>query len=337
MKNYEGSFKIIPPTDKLPSLDGNVTVPHIGYLLKNTIRVQLYAPLGQHSIISDWDIQFHDIRGESKFSVKYISPYGSKKVFADFGMKYIGSDQYGVGNGFLQNLRLYDIEMEANVDASTYGHKLSTTVASKGGVGLLKGDVEFKANYNDDVIESQLSYNFIDSGKELTGKLKTPFVGYKQYGFELAFENSNERKTAKAHATWPNDKFGVQFDFGVVSISDFVIHVQLDVPIPGLSFNTLHIENKIKNRSHTFTATGKWGSKSIGVKSVGYSTPFNGKVTVEANLNAHVLKVDVDKYNAIGDIKCSINGEKIPWFTGSLLNFQTDILRDRSTMESFLR
>ena len=38
---------------------------------------------------------------------------------------------------------------------------------------------------------------------------------------------------------------GVKFDFGVASMTDLVIHVQLDVPIPGLDFNTFHIENKV--------------------------------------------------------------------------------------------
>ena len=42
----------------------------------------------------DWDLQFADIRGDSKVSLKYTGPFGSKKLFSDFSLKYIGSNQY---------------------------------------------------------------------------------------------------------------------------------------------------------------------------------------------------------------------------------------------------
>ena len=134
-KNFNGAFKIIPPTNKLPSLDGNITVPHFNYLMKNSIRAQVYSP-EVHSIIMDWDLQFADIRGDSKVRVQYTGPFGSKKLFSDFALKYIGSDQYAVGS---RVHRVYEVEIEGTIDMPTCGHKLTTRITSNGGVGLFKG------------------------------------------------------------------------------------------------------------------------------------------------------------------------------------------------------
>ena len=34
-------------------------------------------------------------------------------------------------------------------------------------------------------------------------------------------------------------------DFGVRSLTDFVVHLKVDVPVPGLAFKELHVENKV--------------------------------------------------------------------------------------------
>jgi hypothetical protein len=222
-------------------------------------------------------------------------------------------------------------ELEGTMDMPTCGHKLTTRITSNGGVGLFKGDVDIKTTYNDNEIEKHLLYNFIDSGKKVLIEIKTPFTGYEKYGVELAFENSMQRKTATAHVTWPTDEFGVKLDLGIESLTDFVIHVKVDVPVPGLAFKELHIENKVKEKSHNFALVGEWGSKTIGVKSNGYSTPYNGKLAMEAKLNDHVVQVKVDKHNELGDVEVSINGEKLPWFNGASFKFTTDLIRDRST------
>ena len=52
---------------------------------------------------------------------------------------------------------------------------------------------------------------------------------------------------------------------------------------------------------------------------------------MEAKLNEHVVKVNVDKYNELGDVELTINGEKLLWIDGSDFKFQIDLLRDRST------
>ena len=40
-------------------------------------------------------------------------------------------------------------------------------------------------------------------------------------------------------------QFGVVLDFGVRSLTDFVVHLKVDVPVPGLAFKELHVENKV--------------------------------------------------------------------------------------------
>ena len=48
-------------------------------------------------------------------------------------------------------------------------------------------------------------------------------------------------------------QFGVVLDFGVRSLTDFVVHLKVDVPVPGLAFKELHVENKVtikNNKKH---------------------------------------------------------------------------------------
>ena len=47
----------------------------------------------------------------------------------------------------------------------------------------------------------------------------------------------------------------------------------------------------MNHKSHDVALVGKWGSKTLGVKSNGYSTPYGGKIKSEAKLNEHIFTV----------------------------------------------
>ena len=210
-------------------------------MTKNSLKIDVFAPVDQHSIALEWDFQATKAQGHPTINFMYVGPNGENSILADMQLKYAEST-----NQFTQTLfKLFDIEFVANLDVPSLGQKVGVKLTSDVGVSAYRSDVDLNVNWNDAIIETGFMYNVIGAGPQLSAYVRTPYEGYESYSFDLAFGNSNERKTFKAHASWPTDKFGVKLDFGVTSVKNIVIQLQIDLPIPGLKFNTFHLENKV--------------------------------------------------------------------------------------------
>ena len=168
-------------------------------------------------------------------------------------------------------------------------------LTSNKGLSRLESDLRLSYRFSDSIVlggqgEASLVYALTEERKELTVLADIPGVeGFEKFGFSVAHENSTYRKTAKAIIKYPSmvswpfhmgsqymfystakshrlqclqgvESLGVEFDFKYKSIKDFLVLVNLEVPIEGLRLTKIQVENEMNDSRTRMVLGGRWRS-----------------------------------------------------------------------------
>ena len=106
-------------------------------------------------------------------------------------------------------------------------------------------------------VEMNILFKFEDKAKVLEASVKTPFEKHEIYEFQLGYEDTS-RKMAKAHLATPSGETGATFDYYINSITDFLIQVEVDLPIPELKITLLKLGHTWTKDEHEFVLGAEW-------------------------------------------------------------------------------
>jgi len=241
------TFKINVPGIDL--VHGTISLGNSEEWKRNSLEVEVNFSEGEHHAKLSWD--FAECSHISA-SLAYNN-HELDRVFVEVTVAQNAFD----GPRFILTARSTSTWQEAE--------QAQLTIISKFGLSTTEGDLAAAYTWNNLEGESSILYKLAGERKELRLLSEQPITGFGKLGITLAYENTATRKTGAAHVTYPtshsqqgHSSFGVELDFKYESVTDFLVLVNLDIPIEGLYLTKVHMGNTITDDYREVTFGGRW-------------------------------------------------------------------------------
>jgi hypothetical protein len=297
---YIGFFSVITPLDTLSTVDGKLTFPKRNMLLKNEANALISTPNGEYQVNTKWNLQ--------------DSNQNSAEIWLD------GPNAAKVVVKMIAHQNDLTIELDTNLEMV---QRANLHLLASPNYGLAGGSIQAVATWDDDRMEAVVDHEFSQNAKHLRAMVNSPFEGQGRYEFNVGYEDTN-RKTVKAHMQCPKGESGFQFDYHFSSVNDFMIHAEVDLPIPGLKVNAFQFGNTLSNDAHAFVIGGEWSETSA---------LFNSRIKLDLNVLLLDVNVQHNDYSSkirsffsLSDMKLETSIEAVtPWGPAKLTqNFRSN-------------
>ena len=101
---------------------------------------------------------------------------------------------------------------------------------------------------------------------KISGELVTPFEHYNQFEFNLGYDDT-DRKSIKAHITYPKGESGIVFDYFYKKWYNFNFEADIDLPLPELKVTAFKLGHQLTEDSYGLSFGGEWMQNDLNFES----------------------------------------------------------------------